>query len=61
MTQTIVEIKSNFGNDKVKMKIYSQKPLSEFEKKYVNSLRRDELFQYGKIKNWNVVDISEWE
>lgn len=60
MEHTIVEVKSNTGNETVKMKIYSQKSLTEAERKYVYSLKRDELFKYGKLKGWNVVDISEW-
>ena len=60
MTQTIVEIKSNFGNDKVKMKIFSQTDLSDFEKEYISTLKRDELIKYGDIKKWKVIDITEW-
>lgn len=60
MTQTIVEVKSNFGNDKVTMKIFSQNTLTDSEIDYISTLKRDELIKYGKIKKWTVIDISEW-
>ena len=60
MTQIIVEIKSNFGNDKVKMKIFSQKALSKIDIDYIHTLRRDELIKYGKVRGWTVLDITEW-
>ncbi len=60
MTQTIVEVKSNFGNDKVTMKIFSQNTLTDSERDYISTLKRDELIKYGNIKKWTVIDISEW-
>ena len=60
MTQTIVEIKSNFGNDKVKMKIFSQNALSKIDMEYIHTLRRDELINYGRVMGWTVLDITEW-
>ncbi|MBE6789721.1 MAG: hypothetical protein E7535_00855 [Ruminococcaceae bacterium] len=60
MTQTIVEIKSNFGNDKVKMKIFSQNALSKIDIDYIHTLRRDELIKYGRVRGWTVLDITEW-
>ncbi len=61
MTQTIVEVKSNFGNDKVKMKIFSRNALTNIEIDYISSLKRDELIKYGNIKKWTVIDITDWE
>lgn len=61
MTQTIVEVKSNFGNDIVKMKIFSQNTLTDFDMEYISTLKRDELIKYGNIKKWTVIDITEWE
>lgn len=59
MESTIINVKSNFGNDKVTMKIFSPKQLSVQEKEYFRSLKRDEAIKYGRIKGWKVIDVTE--
>ncbi len=60
MVSTIIEVKANTGSENVKMKIFSKAPLSETEKTYFASLKRDDAFKYGRSKGWKVVDIEEW-
>lgn len=61
MVSTIIEVKSNTGNEKVKMKVFSHKPLSETQMTYLSSLKRDEALKIGPLHGWKVIDISSWE
>ena len=61
MVSAIIEVKSNTGNEKVKMKVFSDKPLSESQMEYLRSLKRDEAMKIGTLHGWKVIDISSWE
>ena len=61
MVSSIIEVKSNTGNEKVKMKVFSDKPLSEAQITYLKSLKRDEAMKIGLLHGWKVIDISSWE
>ena len=61
MVSAIIEVKSNTGNEKVKMKVFSDKPLSESQVTYLQSLKRDEAMKIGLLHGWKVIDISSWE
>lgn len=60
MEATIIEVKANHGNEKVKMKVFSQETLTEAQKEYLSSLTRDKAMKYGSLHGWKVVDISDW-
>lgn len=60
METVIVEVNENHGSGKLKVKVFSHNPLSDFQKKYLSTLTRDEAIKYGKPQGWNVVDMSEW-
>ena len=59
MNSEIIEVKANFGDGKVKMKVISRELLSEFQKKHLSSLKRDEAIKYGNINGWKVLDIED--
>lgn len=61
MVSTIIEVRANFGNERVKMKIFSQENLSEYQRKYFSTLKRDEAIKYGTVMGWEVIDIEEWD
>jgi len=61
MVSTIIEVKENFGNGVVKMKVFSKEPLSKAEINYLHSLKRDEAMKIGALHGWKVIDVSEWE
>ena len=61
MVSAIIEVKSNTGNEKVKMKVFSNKTLSEAQITYLQSLKRDEAIKIGQLHGWKVIDISDWE
>ena len=61
MVSTIIEVRANFGNERVKMKIFSQENLSEYQRKYFSTLKRDEAIKYGTAMGWKVIDIEEWD
>lgn len=61
MVSTIIEVKANFGDEKVKIKIFSQENLSEYQKKYFSTLKRDEAIKYGTAMGWKVIDIQDWD
>ena len=57
---TIIEVRENFGDKKTKLKVFSRGPLSEIQKEYLSSLRRDDAIKYGNTQGWTVLDMSEW-
>ena len=59
MEFTIVEVNPNFGYGKHKMKIISREPLSDYQKRYLASLKRDEVIKYGKLYGWTVLDMED--
>jgi len=61
MAITIVYVRTNAGNGRVKMRVYSPVPLSEAEINYFSTLTRDEAFNYGDLREWKVSDISDLE
>lgn len=61
MVSTIIEVRSNTGSEKVKMKVFNDKPLSEAQITYLQSLNRDEAMKIGPLHGWKVIDISSWE
>ena len=61
MVSAIIEVKSNTGNEKVKMKVFSDNPLSETQITYIQSLKRDEAMKIAPLHGWKVIDISSWE
>lgn len=61
MVSVVIEVKSNTGNEKVKIKVFSDKPLSEAQISYLKSLKRDEAMKIGSLHGWKVIDISSWE
>ena len=54
-------ILKKIGNEKVKMKVFSDAPLSETQMEYLRSLKRDEAMKIGSLYGWKVIDISSWE
>ena len=59
MVSTIVYVKANYGNEKVKMQVFSHVPLTDEQKNYLSSLTRDEAMKYGPLHGWKVIDISD--
>ncbi len=59
MVYTDIEVKANFGYEKIKMRVISREKLSDLQKEYLSSLRRDEAIKYGNLKGWKVLDINE--
>lgn len=60
MVTTIVYVKANHGDGKVKMQVFSRVPLTNAQKEYLTSLTRDEAIKYGPLHGWKVIDASEW-
>ena len=60
MEHIILEIKENFGDGKIKMKVISREPLSDYQKEYMKALRRDKAIEYGNLMGWIVLDIEDW-
>ena len=60
MKHTILEVKENFGDKKIKIKVISRESLSDYQKKYFTTLRRDEAIKYGNTMGWIVLDIEDW-
>lgn len=61
MIFTDIEAYENFGNQRIKMRIISREKLSDNQKEYLSTLKRDEVIKYGKVKGWTVLDIQEWK
>lgn len=61
MIYTDIYVNENFGNHKIKVRIVSREPLTDYQKEYLSTLKRDEVITYGKIRKWTVLDIQEWE
>ena len=61
MVFTVIEANANIGTEKIKMKIISRETLSDYQKDFLQTLKRDEVIKYGKAMGWTVLDISEWE
>ena len=59
MGYTVIEVKENFGNKRIKVKIISREHLSDSQKQYFSSLKRDEAIKYGNAKGWKVLDVEE--
>ena len=59
MEYTIIEVKENFGDGRIKVKVISRTPLSDSQRKHLASLKRDEAIKYGNAMEWKVLDIDE--
>ena len=60
MEGRIIEVKENHGNEKTKVKVFSQEALTDAQVQYLSSLTRDEAIKYGPLHGWKVIDASEW-
>lgn len=59
MVTTIIYVKANYGNEKIKMQVFSRETLTDAQKEYLASLTRDEAMKYGPLHGWKVIDISD--
>ena len=59
MVFTDIEVKANFGTGSIKMRVISRTPLSDADRRYITSLRRDEAIKYGNVRGWKVIDMED--
>ena len=59
MENIIVEVKTNVGDRKLKVNIFSKETIENSTIKVIKNMTLDEVRKYGKIKGWNVLVVND--